>query len=117
MAGLDARHTGLVHLIPGRCQGPLHVDRAARILDHHAVEFEPARVERSPRHAEIGREPADEHALDTELFEIALQAGAALAIGFEEGPVAVHRPAPTLADDAPPLRHCDVLVKRSSLAA
>src|SRR5690242_4531783 len=96
VAGPDARDSGFFHLLPGRGERPLHVDRPAGVLDHGAVETELARVERGPRHAEIGRQPAHEHSLDAPLPEVAFEAGAALAVGLEEGRVAVHLLAPAL---------------------
>src|SRR5690349_13736354 len=90
IAGLDPRHARMLHFLPRGRQRALHVDRAAGVLDHRAVEAELAGVERGPRHAEIGREAADEDALDAALVEVTLQPGAALAIGLEERRVAVH---------------------------
>src|SRR5215471_19945757 len=84
IAGPDARDARVLHFVPRRLERAPHVDRAAGVLDHRAVEAELARVERGPRHAEIGGEAADENALDPALVEIALEAGAALAIGLEE---------------------------------
>src|SRR5439155_432919 len=77
----------------------LHVDRAAGVLDDQRGKTELARVERRPRHAKIGREPADEHALDAALLEVALEAGARLAVGLEKSRVAVHVPVVALPQD------------------
>src|SRR5262249_34069443 len=117
IAGLDARHARLLHFLPRRLQRPLHIDRAAGVLDDRAVEAELAGVERGPRHAEIGREAADEDALDAALVEVALQAGAALAIGLEEGRVAVDAFAPAFANDELRVAHAEILVQRRAVAS
>src|SRR5215831_13423867 len=117
IAESDARDARVLHFMPRRLERALHVDRAAGVLDHRAVEAEPARVERGPRHAEIGGEAAHENALDPALVEISLQAGAAFAIGLQEGRVAVHFPAPTLADDELRVAHGEILVQRRALAS
>src|SRR5678815_2879970 len=46
------------HVGPGASGRAVEVDRAARVLDHGGVKARRTRVERGPRDAEIGREPA-----------------------------------------------------------
>src|SRR5207247_6601243 len=66
--------------------------------NRHPPSF-PTRRSSDLRHAKVGREPADEHALDAALLEVALEPGAGLAVGLEKSRVAVHVPVVALPED------------------
>ena len=88
VARLDALDAGALHALPRRGQGALGVD-AAGVLDHVGGEAQLACVHRRPCHAEIGGEPGDEDGLDLAAREVAVEPGLDLAIGLDEGRVAV----------------------------
>src|SRR6266852_3362864 len=117
IAGLEARDARLCDLLPGRGERALVVDRAAGVFDDRSGEAELARIERGPGHAEIGRQAAYEHALDAALLEIAFEARARLAVGLEEGGVAVDVLVVALADEKLRLRDREILVQRRAVAS
>src|SRR3954453_7288416 len=97
--GLNPLHAGLGHIGPGFCERTLIVYAAAGVFPHIDLEARLARVERGPGHAEIRRQPRDEDALDLAPLQIAGETRRGLAIGFEEGRIAVDVLVKTLADD------------------
>ena len=68
---------------------PLRIDASARVLDYVGVEAELARIHRRPGDAEIGREPGNEDASDAAPREVAVKPGLELAVGLDEGGIAV----------------------------
>src|SRR5215510_2805653 len=109
----DALHARAGHALPSRSERAGGVDRAAGVFDHGRVEARLARVERGPGNAEIRREPAQEDVPDAVLAQIPGEPGGALAVGFDEGGVAVDLRVVALAYHEPSMRHRQPRVKRS----
>src|SRR6476661_3957248 len=62
---LDPLHAGVGHLLPGGCQRAVEIDRPGGVLDHVGREAELAGVYCGPGDAEVGRQPDQEHRVDT----------------------------------------------------
>src|SRR2546425_621228 len=88
--GLDALDAGAGHVRPRLAERPAGVDPACGVLDDQGLEAGLARVERRPRHAEIGGEPDEEHAREPALLQVARQARLRLPVGLEKRGVRVH---------------------------
>src|SRR5262249_37750180 len=108
---LDALDARPLHVLPRLGERAIDVDAAARVLDHQRGEARLPRVERRPRHAEIGGEADQEHLVEIPLAQIAGQSCRGLAVRLEEGGVRVHLLAVTLADDQLGVRNLEVLVQ------
>src|SRR6185312_5478541 len=66
--------------------------------DHVSVEAELARVVGGPGDAEVGGEAGDEYRLDGAPLEVAVEPGLELAVGLDEGRIAVDLGVGALAD-------------------
>src|SRR5689334_224109 len=89
IACLDALDAGVAHLLPGVGQRAVEVDGARGVLDDVGREAELARIERGPGDAEVGGKPGHEHRLDAALLQVTGQSRHGLAVGLDEGRVAV----------------------------
>src|SRR5262245_56704669 len=117
IARLDALDAGLLHVLPGGGQRTLRVDATASVLDYIGAEPELARIDRRPPHAEVGGEPGNENCLDSTPLEIAVEPGLQLAVGLDEGRIAVDLGVVALADDELGVRNVDPLVDGGALGA
>src|SRR5215831_3516598 len=117
VARLDALDAGGLHLLPGRRQRAVEIDAARGILDHVGGEAELARIERRPGDAEVGGEPGHEHRGDAALLEIAREPGHGLAVGLDEGRIAVDVLVEALADDQRRRGQLEILVQGRIIGA
>src|SRR6478736_6339752 len=114
---LDALDAGLGHVGPGFCERALGVDAAAGVLDDIGFKAGLARVERAPRHAEVGGEAGEEYPLYLAGYQISGESRRGLAVSLGEGRIAVDVLVKTLADDEPGMRNRKILRQRRAVGA
>src|ERR1700733_12805005 len=95
----------------------IEIDRPAGLLDHFHGEPEMAAVAGGPADAEIGGEAADDDLRYAPAAEPAIEPGARLAVGFQEGRIAVDRLVVAFAQDQPGMADIQIGVQRGAVAA